>query len=426
MNLFFKNILKPIFVFCVFLCIVTNISFAQSKKELEEKKRRLRKEIEYTNKLLKETSQTERSTLNRLTVINKKIRNRNEIISTISNEIRSLDSKIAQNGKSIKSLETNLIAIKKEYADLIYHAYINRNTFERIMFVLAADNINQSYKRLKYLQQYGEYRKQQAKLLQQTKNKLDEQTKQLAIAKVDKQNLVKNKLEETQLLNREKEEQSQVVDNLKQREKQLLNKVSEQQAMEKKLEASIYEAIAEEEAIKKKARTSSTKGVAKTEAKTETKTEPKKNTVKTIDISIYTMPFSKSKGKLPWPLDNGVIVNDFGEQPHPYLKGVRVRNDGIDISTTRGADVYAVFDGVVSKVVTIPGANKTVLISHGDYYTIYSNLVTVSVTAGEYVKKLQKIGVVFTDVTDNNHTLLKFQIWNKSNKLNPALWLGKK
>jgi len=402
------NILISVWLTAIFL-LLASVSFGQTKKELEDKRQQIKKEIENTNRLLNQTKKQSKNSLSKLMMINKKINNRNEIISTMSQEIAILEHRVNNTNKNIKSLEDKLNDIKDEYAKLVFYAYKNRNSFRRLMFILAADNFNQAYKRLKYLQEYSEYRKKQASLLLETQDKLNEQIAQLNNKKLEKQKLIAARREEMKILASEKIEQTAIIDDLKRKEHELLNKIAEQQEMERYLETSISAAISNNE-----------KNIEVH------KTQGKMLGTSTPDVNVISSQFAKNKGHLPWPTDGGVIVKYFGEQPHAYLKGVRIRNDGVDISTTSGASVHAIFDGVVSKVVTIPGANLTVLINHGDYYTIYSNLVDVTVQSGDVIKKNQKIGSVFIDVADNNVSLLKFQIWKQNTKLDPVGWLSKR
>jgi len=411
MKIHYKYIIYLISILLLF----STLSYSQSKKELELKRNKIKKEIEYSNKLLKQTSQSTKVSMNKLLVINRKIKNRNEVISTYAQEIRLLEAAMNQNIKASKELDANLEKVKKEYAELIYYAYKNRNPYQRLMFVLSAESFNQSYKRFKYIQQFTHYRKEQADLLIQTKTKIEEQTRQLAKLKDDKQKIIASKREEMKLLKQEKEEQAQELNDLKEKEQQIANRISEQEDLQRQLESSITTAISEQEIENEK-----TKKIEKT------KPVKQQKTAQNTDNPSLTQSFTKQRGRLPWPLENGIIIVEFGEQPHSYLKRVRIRNDGIDISTTQGAEVFAVFEGTVSKVVTIPGANKTILLSHGDFYTIYSNLATVDVLSGDKVKKGQKLGIVFTDTSDNNVTILKFQIWNRSTKLNPVYWLQKR
>ncbi len=383
--------------------------FAQDEK-LSAKKERLRKEIEYTNQLLIEARKNKTTSFNNLLAIKKKIANRKEIISTINKEIEIADKQIEKNEKKIDSLEVYLKEIKSEYEKMINYAYKNKDSYNKVMFVLAAESFNQAYKRLRYIQQYSEYRQTQFSELQITTKSLQNENAALGLNLKAKEKLLKGKKKETDSLELERKEQTKIYAELKKTENSLLAKIEKQQKSAEELSITFSEVIAEKNAAEEQRTIANDKEVG----------------VKKAERSLLSAEFTRYKGKLSWPVKKGIVVGYFGEQEHALRKGVMIRNDGIDISTTPNTEVVAIFKGVVSKVITIPGANKAVLINHGDYYTIYSNLSQVDVKVGDEVKKEQKIGIVYTDTNDNNLTLLKFQLWHQYTKLNPLKWIKKK
>ncbi|OFX23515.1 MAG: hypothetical protein A2033_16195 [Bacteroidetes bacterium GWA2_31_9] len=408
MRTFFYNI-----VFFCFIFLLTASTFAQSKKDLEKKRHQNQKDIEYTNKLLNETKKNAESSYNNLLILNQKITLRQDIIYGITAEIKLLDSKIDDNRMVINSLEADMKKLKEQYAKMIIHAYKHRNSFDNLMFILAADNFNQAYKRLKYLQQYSEYRKKQAELINKTQTVLKSKISELEVKRSEKENLLKSKQEENIMLSLEKSEQDKIVTSLKNKESELKKQLAEQYETSKKLQKEIERIIAEE--------------ARKAAERAKTKTTTKANATSSFDLTpeekLISDKFDSNKGLLPWPTERGIITGLFGEHPHPVLSNITISNNGIDISTTAGAEARVIFDGEVSKVVTIPGANKAILIRHGIFFTLYSNLSAVSVKSGDHVTTKQSIGKI---ETEGNKTTLHFEIWQESNKLNPAIWLTKK
>lgn len=408
MRTFFYNI-----IFFCFIFLLTASTFAQSKKDLEKKRHQNQKDIEYTNKLLNETKKNAESSYNNLLILNQKITLRQDIIYGITAEIKLLDSKIDDNRMVINSLEADMKKLKEQYAKMIIHAYKHRNSFDNLMFILAADNFNQAYKRLKYLQQYSEYRKKQAELINKTQTVLKSKISELEVKRSEKENLLKSKQEENIMLSLEKSEQDKIVTSLKNKESELKKQLAEQYETSKKLQKEIERIIAEE--------------ARKAAERAKTKTTTKANATSSFDLTpeekLISDKFDSNKGLLPWPTERGIITGLFGEHPHPVLSNITIQNNGIDISTTAGAEARVIFDGEVSKVVTIPGANKAILIRHGNFFTLYSNLSEASVKSGDHVTTKQTIGKI---ETEGNKTTLHFEIWQESNKLNPAIWLTKK
>ncbi len=385
------------------------ITYGQSRKELEEQRMNNLKEISFTNKLIKEAESNKKYSYNKLLLINKKIKSRNEIINSINEEIDYLDNNIELQQEIIIGLENDMTALKKEYAKMIYYSYLHRSNYDKLMFILASDNFNAAFKRIKYLQQYSEYRIKQADEIESTKKEIGDKIVELEILKADKKDLLVEKSNENQKLITEKNQKNAEVKKFSNRENELRVKLKKQNEVTDRLNAEIKRIIEEE--ARKAAENAKNKGNGLF------KLTPEEKLIADI--------FYKNQSHLPWPTERGVITGDFGEQPHPFLKGIKIRNDGIDISTTEGALARAIFDGMVSAVVAIPGAHKTVLIRHGNYLTVYSNLKDVFVKQGEKVKTKQSIGVVYTENDKEHKTVLQFQIRKETEPLNPVDWLAK-
>lgn len=390
---------------CLFL-IPGTLNAQKTKEQLEKEKKKIQDEINYTNKIIEETKKNQKNSLHQLRLIENKITMRKELILNISEEISLLNKKIKENTQLIEAMEADLAKLREEYAKMIYFAYKNRDSYQRWMFILSSDDFNQAYKRLKYLQQYAQFRERQVEAIKATQAALQKKLAALEKQKAEKEKLVKNKQEETVTLTVEKGEQDKVLVSLKEKEQDLKKKLNEKRKAERELQATIEKLIAEE------AKKSS--GNAGTGYKL------------TPEEKLISDQFGSNKGRLPWPTERGQIVSTFGDHEHPSLPGVMVRNDGVTIATTTGSKARAIFDGEVRQVITIPGKHKVVIIRHGEYLSVYSNLKDVGVSTGDKVKTKDVIGTIYTNKEGDNTTLIDLQIWKGTTKLNPSLWLSGK
>lgn len=406
---------KRILWMIVVLMITIGQINAQSKKDLEAKKARIQKEIDFTNKQLKIVEKNKNATAEQLGALRKKIQLREALIGTINGEIRSLGGEIETTSKEIGNLESQLQKLRNEYAAMIRYAYKNRNVYQQMMFVFAAADFNQAYKRMKYLQQYGMYRRQQADQITNTQTELNGKKTELEARKNEKTSLRNSEQQQKSTLEKERKEQDKLLQNLTDREKRLRKDLADKQAAKKKLDNAIENIIRKEiEAAKKKATAAGKKNVTNANVFT-----------LTPEAAKLSNSFSGNKGSLPWPVESGTITELFGEHPHKELKGIVVKNNGIDIQSGKGAAARAVFEGTVSGVVAIPGAGKAVIIRHGDYLTVYSNLSAVNVGTGDKVTTKQKIGTI-GDADEGGRGQIHLEIWKNSAKLDPKLWLARR
>jgi len=383
------------------------LSHAQSKRaQLEKEKSKIKKDIDYKNKLLNETAKSKNTSLSQLVVLRKKIKSREELINAIRREIDFLDDEIGASEDRIVSLKEELQELKDEYAKMIYYAYLNRNSYDRLMFVFSAQDFNQAYKRLKYLQQYSEFRKQQGELILLTQDSIGIRIQGLEASKKEKEELIDNIKNEAQLLASEKQEQQKVFNALTTKEKELKSEIDKKKREADKLTKAIQRIIEEEIRKQREARGGGGGFVLTPEAKE------------------LSNKFASNRGKLPWPLEKGVITEYFGEHWHPILKGIKVKNNGVNISTENGARARAVFSGEVTGIVVIPGAGKAVLLRHGEYISVYSNLKDVFVQKGDKVSTKDPIGIILTDPTKGK-TEIHFEVWKGQSPMNPAEWLYK-
>ncbi len=388
---------------CISLFFLLLASNGQSLSDLRAQKTDAEKQIRYANSLLEESRKTEKSSLAKLKLLNSDIDYRNRMIDHINREIELVDWSIANNSQIISMLQTDLAGLKKEYAAMIRFAQKNRNSYDMLIFLFSADNMNQAYKRWIYLRQYARYRKSQGELIHLVTRELNDNLVKLESRKSLKTDLLNGKMAEFKALEQQRAEQNGLILSLQQEQKELKRQIREQQKIQDELNRRI-EQMLEEEAK----RTASTEGFQLT---------PEQKLVST--------DFEKNKGRIPWPVHKGIITEHFGIHPHPILTQIQVRSNGIDITTDAGAKARAVFAGEVSRVFAISGGNMAVIIRHGSYLSVYSNLKEVIVKAGQKVALLQDIGTIYTDKADGNATVVKFQIWKENQKLDPEDWIAR-
>ncbi|HOK39284.1 MAG: peptidoglycan DD-metalloendopeptidase family protein [Bacteroidales bacterium] len=378
--------------------------FGQTKAELEKKKKKTEEEIAYTNKLLKETRDFQKSSYNNLLLINKNIAFRREMIQNLNYEIELTDKRIRETEELIKMMSEDLERLQKNYAEMIRIAWKNKNKYNDLMFILSAKDFNQMYLRMKYMQQLSSYRERQLKAINSVKTIMDIQVQKLEKVKKQKQDLINNVRSEEDKLTNEMKEQEKIISNLKKQEQNLLKKLKEQQKQMASIQKEIEKLIAEEN----KRTSGSTTGKYKL----------------TPEEKLVSDKFGNNKGRLPWPVERGVITVRFGRQSHPVLANIEIDSKGVDISTTSGSDARAVFEGEVRRIFAVPGGHNAVIIRHGEYLSVYTNLSKVYVKSGEKVVAKQAIGKIHTDENDNK-TILHLEIWQGNVPLNPETWLAK-
>lgn len=388
-----------------FFIILFSSAFSQSVDELKKRKQEAENQIKYTSKLLNEVQKNQSTSLNRVRLLNKQIEQRNSVINTISGEIDLYQQLIENNTLAISLIKADLTTLRKEYADLIRLAYRNRNAYDQVLFLLSADNVNQAYRRYLYMKHYTVYRQNQAAVIETVQSLLDEKMLRLEEQKLIKLQLVNDTKKEKAQLAQEKLQKDAELKKLQKEQKSLRKKLEDQQKIEQQLEREIERIIAEE---------------AKKSAK-----PGKKGLALTPEQKLAGENFEQNKGRLPWPVERGIITEHFGINQHPVLANVQTRNNGVNITTEKGARARAIFNGEVTRVFGITGGNSAVIIRHGKYLTVYSNLREVTVKMGDKVKTKQEIGTVFTDTDDSNKTILKFQVWLENQKLNPEQWIGR-
>jgi len=386
----------------LFLFLFINLINSQQREALEKKKEKNLNDIKLTNELLDQTKNNKKITVNKLQILNKKIKLRTELIENINNEIDDLNTNINDLNENINKIEGEINSIKQEYAKLIYHLYIKQNFKKRLMFILASNNLSEVYERIKYFIEYFDYIKKQVTKLKNNKDELILKMNELSLKLEKRKELVYSKQSETIELENDNKNQKKIFNDLKNKENELFRKLKEKEKIKNEIEKEIKKII-EEEAKK-----------ILNKSNLYDKLTP--------DEKLLSNDFRKNKGKLPWPTTKGIITGYFGEQDHPVLKGIKIKNNGIDITTVKNEEIRCIFDGVVSKIIAIKGANYAVIIRHGNFITVYQNLIDINVKIGDYVKTKQKIGLVFSN---DDNSVIHLEIWEELNKMDPLLWLSK-
>ena len=412
--------------FIIILLLVSLSTFSQTEKSvLKIKKEKLENIIKQTSSQLNETKKNKQGYLNQISILNKQISARQELISSINLQINDIDFEAIKAKDTISRLAKNLESLKKEYSRIVYQAFKSRNEQSMLMFIFSSKSFNQAYLRIKYMQQYSLFRQQQASKILGVTRTLSTKLSYLESQKREKMSLLKNKESEKLILFSEKEEQNYNINQLSQKEKMLLktlrNNEQAVQALQNAIERIIAEELKRVTETKRKINTSSK--ITTTSLKVEKKNTEYVYSLTSEEINLSTS-FEKNKGQLPWPVEKGTITDYFGEQPHAELKGIMIKNNGVNIETSQGANAKVIFDGVVTGIISIPSLNNVVIIRHGDFLSVYSNLKNVTIAKGDKVKTLQSLGTIQTDPTTNK-TKIHFEIWKGKVLLNPTGWISK-
>lgn len=422
--------LYRLLLFLFFIGYTATVS-AQSSSELKRKKEAIQREIDLLQKNAAKAANNKKLTLGQINALNAKIRLMQNKISVINSEIKNLDSQIHENTNIVHNLKGQLGTLKKEYASMIRFAQRNRNAYDKMMFIFASKDFNQAYKRIKYLQQFGQYRKKQAGYIQGKEKDLSYRIVVLDKNLKAKSSLLHEQENEKNKLGRNKSEQAVVLNTYSKQEKQLKQDIAAKVRLQIQIDRNIRAAIAREiEIARRKAEEEerAAERAAAAKAKAENKPAPVVAAAKpktsgsyltaTPESAKLSSQFEGNRGSLPWPVSVGTITQGFGR----YMVGqAAANNDGIDIETAEGATVRAVFNGKVSKIGTIEG-KYYILIVHGGYFTVYTNLRTVSVAEKENVTTKQTLGTV---ANQDGTPQLKFQIWRGQSPQNPEAWIAK-
>lgn len=393
-----------------FFLLFTVSSYAQkTRKQLESDRVQLKKEIKQVNRLLFDTQKKEKNALEDLKDLNQKINVREKLITTINLETKALSKDISNNEKKIEKLTKELSALKADYAEMIYKSYKSKSQQSRTLFLLSSESFYQAYKRIKYMNQYASFRKKQAEEVVSQTEMVQQLNDSLLFQKQMKDTLLANENDQKAKIETDKKSQEKLISQIKRRENKYKRELSVKQKEEKKIADSIDKLI--RDAI----------------AKSNIKKGVKKNTgfSLTPEAKALADKFEQNKGKLPWPVDNGLVVRRFGRQPHPVYVGNYTNSTGIHIVTDKGSNADAIFNGEVMGVLVQAEGKKSVLVRHGNYISVYNNLENVYVKTGDRVTTGQAIGKIFTDRITGK-TKLIFVLSKDTKRLNPSLWILKR
>lgn len=397
---------KYIFLFTAMFFGITIFAQDSKREKLEARKNQIKKEINYLDNLLSKTKKTEKNLLGEVKDLNVKISKREELITVISHESSELGNEIYTNQLEINRNQRNLEALKKDYAQMIFKSYKSKSQNSRIMFLLSSENFYQGYKRFQYMKQYSSFRKKQAEEIQRKTTEIEALTETLILKKKQKQELLSEKQQEQIVIQKEKKEQEGLLNQVKVKENKYKRQITQFQKEERKIDAQIDRIIRD-------AIVASNKNTSKPTSTTFSLTAEAKE---------LASKFTANKGKLPWPVEKGIVSTYYGKQPHPVVKTATIQSNGVRITTDSGSKARAVFEGTVLSVQVLGGNLKAVLIQHGDYITVYKNLENVFVHIGQKVNTKQEIGTIFTDKITGK-TILGFVLSRNVTTENPASWI---
>jgi septal ring factor EnvC (AmiA/AmiB activator) len=428
---------------------------AQTKKDLQKQRDEINDKIEQTKKMIRDSERQQKSTIRQVQLLNEQLAFREQLLTNLNNDIHTIDGEIKRKNHYIGEMESQVKQMKKEYGRMIYNAFRQRTSYDKLMYIFASADFHQAYKRLKMTQRYAEARKKQAFMILGKQEEIKTSVDELERDKTNKALLADAKEQERKEVEADKVEQQQRLQSLKKEETKLRKQQDKQKADRDKLTARIQAVIAEEirkenekkmaeekkaaaalaakESASKKttssASTSGTTAAAKSTATTPAAETAKKATAIALapETVLVNKDFEKNKGALPWPVSAGVITSHFGKHAHPSLAQVTVNNNGVDFTTDKNASALAVFSGKVTSIFNIPGAGQNVIVTHGSYKTVYSGLESVSVNIGDSVSAKQKLGTVMYDGEDYT---LHFEVWkvgaDAGAAQNPELWIKKR
>ncbi len=415
----------------IFICATTFVWAQDSQQEkLEQRKAQIQQEIRDNEKMLQSVKKKEKSAVNVFLIQANKIKLKEKLINTTAKQEKILNNDMYINQLKVNKLNRELAVLKEDYAKMILKSYKSRSEQSRAMFILSSESFLQAYKRAQYLKQYTNFRKNQGLEIQSKTAELVDYN-----AKLDGQRQIKKKIiaenqKEKQSLEIEKKEQQKLVNEIKRDKNKIIADTRSKQQESRRIDAKIKDLIREQIRLaNQRAEEERRKRIAEGKASEADKAEasaPKSYSSDRITLTpegkILAADFKANRGKLPWPVEKGFISLGYGDQPHPLYPTLTVHNSGVEITTEQGANARAVFEGVVSKVIALSPVNRAVFIQHGDYFTVYQNLSSVSVEQGDKVKVKQVIGKVRTS-GDTGKTIIQFLILQNTSNNNPEGWL---
>jgi septal ring factor EnvC (AmiA/AmiB activator) len=381
---------------------------SKRQKELEDQRERLTREIKQINQLLFKNTTQKKDALTEVEDLDVKLDIRKRLIRVNNEEANLLTQRIQVNSRDIETLREELKKLKEDYAQMIRESYISKSSQNRLMFLFSSESVLQAYKRVQYLKQYTSFRKKQGEKITEKTLTLQELNQTLIRQKEKKEALIEANKKEQEALSKERNQQERLVQDLRKKAKGLNRQINQKQKkaeeIDKEIDRLIREAIA---ASNKAAGSKSTTQFALTP-----------------EDQLLASNFVGNKGRLPWPVAKGVVVQRFGTQPHPVVRTTMIKSNGVTIATEPQAVARAVFEGEVMALLTFKGSNPTVLVKHGNYITAYKNLGKVYVKKGQKVKAKDPLGEVFSN-PQTGKTTLQFSVFMNMKPQNPTAWLAR-
>jgi septal ring factor EnvC (AmiA/AmiB activator) len=430
------------YLWIVFLLLGFAAQGQTTSEKLKKEQLRLERKIADTKSLLDKTRSNTESSLNELKVIENQISFREQLLRNFDNQIRGAELNVQKKEQQIGDLSERIVKLKEQYKKLLIYAYKHRNQYGRMMFLFSSESYFEAMKRAKYLARISEIQQKQFLAIRQNQTIIREEIEAIEKEKEYKKTMIAEKKKEREAIEADRIKQQAVYAKFKEEEGKLLAQLKEEEANKARLNARIQEAIrkeiAEAEERRRKAeeaRKKETAANAAASANANASVAPTPSTNKTTptfeetkESAVLSASFEGNRGQLPWPVAKGTITENFGTNEHPTLKNVYTNNKGIDISTPKNAQVRAVFDGEVTSVLSIPGAGKVVIVKHGNYRTVYTNLKDTYVSVGSKVTTKKVIGSLLADES-TNMSVAHFEIHKVEGSivtcLNPALWISR-
>lgn len=386
-----KNILG------IILLLIPLLVGAQTVKDLQKEQQKLQEQIKETDRMLSQTKNDKKSTQTKLNILNQDIKNRKRIISSINTEITMLDNNIQELTNKRRTLQTELEQHKADYARLVRETHYADMKASPLLFLLSSKNFQQLYRRIRYMITFQEYRKQAVRRIEGVQTDIDIQNNLLSERKADRNTALREQQNEKDKLARNERKQQQMLNDLKKQEKNLTAQLKKQQQKADEINRKIDNMIRQQ-------------------------TQSKSTLTK--EQQLIAGGFERNKGLLPWPVEKGFISGYFGTHQHPVYEHVTINNKGIYLQTVAGAAARSVYEGEVSGVLVL-GNTYAVIVQHGNYRSVYSNLKDISVKQGDKVQPKQTLGHIYTDAENDNKTELFFQIYHDRTLLDPQPWLAK-
>ena len=391
----------------LFLIFLPFSAVSQSRQELEKQRVKLQKEIKEINTLLFQSQKKEKTLLSDLSDIVQRIGVRTKLINTINEETNQLNIEIKENERQVRMLEERLELLKKDYANMVVQSYKSKTKNSRLMFLLSSESFLQAYKRLDYLKQYASYRERQGEEIKIETIKLENLNDYLVETRNEKEKLIAINTKEKDSINEEKKSREGLVKSVKNKEKKYIAQINKKQKEEREIDGKIQKLIAE--------------AIAKSNKESNVKSSGFALTPEAVALE---KDFISNKGKLPSPVERGVIVRRYGKQSHPTLKGITIESNGIFYATEKNANARVIFDGKVLAIQVLPGKKKAILVQHGNYISVYKNLDNVTVQKGDLVSTKQQLGKIHTDKSTGK-TILAFVLFKEIHRQNPEEWVYK-